>query len=225
MVRQTKRYALFDAKDGDRTTDQPWVGNGYGIIPFGDPRSDIDFERFYRRIWARGFHNPNYEQDNAPGGAARTRRRSVRVGVLGPVDPALAALSSLPDAPVPEPELREDPETRPAVPTSTPEAGSSTSVSVAAAGVGAAAEPAMMGCSTAMSSWRSAARTKGPDRRPWSGRLVGEQVEGSFGDGAGDAGGGAGDDREGEPQPDADLVVHGAAFRWRSMSAAGPVAV
>jgi sugar phosphate isomerase/epimerase len=70
VARQTKRYALFHAKDGDRTTDPPGVGNGYGIIPFGDPRSDIDFERFYRRIGAKGFHNSNYEQDNAPGGAA-----------------------------------------------------------------------------------------------------------------------------------------------------------
>jgi hypothetical protein len=70
VARQTKRYALFHAKDGDRTEDAPGVGNGYGIIPFGDPRSDIEFERFYRRIGARGFHNSNYEQDNAPGGAA-----------------------------------------------------------------------------------------------------------------------------------------------------------
>jgi hypothetical protein len=70
VARQPKRYALFHAKDGDRTPDAPGVGNGYSIIPFGDPRSDIDFERFYRRVGARGFHNSNYEQDNAPGGAA-----------------------------------------------------------------------------------------------------------------------------------------------------------
>jgi sugar phosphate isomerase/epimerase len=70
VARQTKRYALFHAKDGDRTADAPGVGNGYSFIPFGDPRSDIDFERFYKRIGARGYHNSNYEQDNAPGGAA-----------------------------------------------------------------------------------------------------------------------------------------------------------
>jgi sugar phosphate isomerase/epimerase len=70
VARQTYRYALFHAKDGDRTADAPGVGNGYGIIPFGDDRSDIDFERFYRRIGARNYHNSNYEQDNAPGGAA-----------------------------------------------------------------------------------------------------------------------------------------------------------
>ena len=40
------------------------------FIPFGDPRSDIDFEQFFRRIGAKGYHNSNYEQDNAPGGAA-----------------------------------------------------------------------------------------------------------------------------------------------------------
>lgn len=81
VARQTKRYALFHAKDGDRTTDPPGVGNGYQIIPFGDPSSDIDFERFYRRIGARGYHNSNYEQDNAPGGAADPGR-SLRHAVI-----------------------------------------------------------------------------------------------------------------------------------------------
>ena len=70
VAQQTKRYALFHAKDGDRTEQAPGVGNGYNIIPFGDSRSDIDFETFFRNIGAKGFHNPNYEQDNAPGGAA-----------------------------------------------------------------------------------------------------------------------------------------------------------
>ena len=70
VARQAKRYALFHAKDGDRTTDPPGVGNGYNIIPFGDPTSDIDFERFFKRIGGRGYHNPNYEQDNSPGGSA-----------------------------------------------------------------------------------------------------------------------------------------------------------
>jgi hypothetical protein len=46
------------------------VGNGYTMVPFGDPRSDIDYARFLRNQGAKGFHNPNYEQDNAPGGAA-----------------------------------------------------------------------------------------------------------------------------------------------------------
>ena len=67
---QTIRYPLYHAKDGDRTLDPPGVGNGYIFIPFGDPRSDIDFETFFKNQGARGYHNPNYEQDNAPGGAA-----------------------------------------------------------------------------------------------------------------------------------------------------------
>ena len=67
---QTMRYGLFHAKDGDRTTQEPGVGNGYNIIPFGDERSDIDFETFFSEMGAKGFHNPNYEQDNAPGGSA-----------------------------------------------------------------------------------------------------------------------------------------------------------
>ncbi len=70
VARQTKRYALFHAKDGDSTGEPLGVGNGYSFVPFGDPRSDIDFEHFYRGIGAKGFHNSNYEQDNAPGGSA-----------------------------------------------------------------------------------------------------------------------------------------------------------
>ena len=41
------------------------VGDGYTFIPFGDPRSDIDFETFFKNQGAKGYHNPNYEQDNA----------------------------------------------------------------------------------------------------------------------------------------------------------------
>ena len=40
------------------------------MIPFGDPRSDIDFATFFKEQGAKGYHNPNYEQDNAPGSAA-----------------------------------------------------------------------------------------------------------------------------------------------------------
>jgi sugar phosphate isomerase/epimerase len=67
---QTIRYPLYHAKDGDRTVEPLGVGNGYTMIPFGDPRSDIDFATFFKEQGARGYHNPNYEQDNAPGGAA-----------------------------------------------------------------------------------------------------------------------------------------------------------
>lgn len=69
VASQTKRFALYHAKDGDRTADLPGVGNGYSIVPFGDASSDIDFETFFANQGAKGYHNPNYEQDNAGGGA------------------------------------------------------------------------------------------------------------------------------------------------------------
>ena len=40
------------------------------MVPFGDPTSDIDFVTFFKDDGPRGYPNPNYEQDNAPGGAA-----------------------------------------------------------------------------------------------------------------------------------------------------------
>jgi sugar phosphate isomerase/epimerase len=67
---QTMRHALYHAKDGDRVPDAPLTQNGYNMVPFGDPSSDIDFVTFFRDQGARGFHNPNYEQDNAPGGGS-----------------------------------------------------------------------------------------------------------------------------------------------------------
>jgi sugar phosphate isomerase/epimerase len=68
VARQTRRYPLFHAKDGDRNDQPPGVGNGYTIVPFGT--GDIDFQDFFKNMGARGYHNPNYEQDNAPGGGA-----------------------------------------------------------------------------------------------------------------------------------------------------------
>lgn len=70
VARQTKRYALYHAKDGDRTEQPPGEGQGYTMVPFGDERSDIDFATFFKNQGAKGFHNPNYEQDNAPGGSS-----------------------------------------------------------------------------------------------------------------------------------------------------------
>jgi hypothetical protein len=70
VAQQTHRYPLYHAKDGDRTLEPPGVGNGYNFVPFGDSSSDIDFETFFGGQGAKGFHNPNYEQDNAPGGSA-----------------------------------------------------------------------------------------------------------------------------------------------------------
>ncbi|WP_380169293.1 hypothetical protein [Jannaschia sp. R86511] len=68
-AREGMRIPLFHAKDGDHTGAEPGVGNGYNIVPFGDASSDIDFERFFRSYRPKGQMNPNYEQDNAPGGA------------------------------------------------------------------------------------------------------------------------------------------------------------
>ncbi len=68
VATQTQRYPLYHAKDGDSTGQAPGVGQGYTMIPFGDPRSDIDFATFFKEQGAKGLHNPNYEQDNAPGG-------------------------------------------------------------------------------------------------------------------------------------------------------------
>jgi hypothetical protein len=70
VAKQTHRYPLYHAKDGDRTTQPPGVGDGYTMVPFGDPNADIDYVTFFQGQGAKGSHNPNYEQDNAPGGAA-----------------------------------------------------------------------------------------------------------------------------------------------------------
>lgn len=88
VAAQTQRYALFHAKDGDRTDQAPGVGNGYNMIPFGDPRSDIDFGTFFKNMGAKGYHNPNYEQDNAPGGSADPGQslRFARLSAAGMAD-------------------------------------------------------------------------------------------------------------------------------------------
>ena len=70
VASQPIRFPLFHAKDGDKVDGAPPSQNGYTMIPFGDPRSDIDYQRFFKDQGAKGYHNPNYEQDNAPGGSA-----------------------------------------------------------------------------------------------------------------------------------------------------------
>jgi sugar phosphate isomerase/epimerase len=67
---QPERYVLYHAKDGARTADPPGVGQGYEFVPFGHPRSDIDFRPFLRDHAAMANPHPNYEQDDAPGGSA-----------------------------------------------------------------------------------------------------------------------------------------------------------
>ena len=43
-----------------------WIPTGN----HGATHCPIDFEHFYSNIGAKGYHNSNYEQDNAPGGSA-----------------------------------------------------------------------------------------------------------------------------------------------------------
>ncbi|WP_392543370.1 sugar phosphate isomerase/epimerase family protein [Oryzobacter telluris] len=65
VAAQTKRFPLFHAKDGVKDATQ---ANGYVMAPFG--LGDIDYSTFLRRVGAKGSHNPMWEQDTAPGGAA-----------------------------------------------------------------------------------------------------------------------------------------------------------
>lgn len=65
VAAQTTRFPLFHAKDGRKDTTQ---ANGYVMTPFG--QGDIDYTTFFQRIGAKGYHNPMWEQDTAPGGAA-----------------------------------------------------------------------------------------------------------------------------------------------------------
>lgn len=82
ITAQPLRYPLYHAKDGERRDDQPvGTGDGYRMIPFGDPRSDIDYDAIFRRHRPRGYHNPNYEDDSAPGGAGDPGR-SLRHAVI-----------------------------------------------------------------------------------------------------------------------------------------------
>jgi sugar phosphate isomerase/epimerase len=62
---QPIRFPLFHAKDGD---SRPDLANGYEMVPFGT--GDIDYTTFLSSTGAKGYHNPMYEQDTAPGGAA-----------------------------------------------------------------------------------------------------------------------------------------------------------
>jgi sugar phosphate isomerase/epimerase len=62
---QPIRFPLFHAKDGDARPD---LANGYEMVPFGT--GDIDYRSFLTQTGAKGYHNPMYEQDTAPGGAA-----------------------------------------------------------------------------------------------------------------------------------------------------------
>ena len=65
VAAQTTRFPLFHAKDGRRDDTVP---AGYVMTPFGE--GDIDYTTFFGSVGAKGYHNPMWEQDTAPGGAA-----------------------------------------------------------------------------------------------------------------------------------------------------------
>ncbi|MEW2473644.1 sugar phosphate isomerase/epimerase family protein [Micromonospora gifhornensis] len=65
VATRTMRFPLFHAKDG---AFNPNVAAGYEMVPLG--QGDIDYGNFFANMGAKGYHNPMWEQDNAPGGAA-----------------------------------------------------------------------------------------------------------------------------------------------------------
>ncbi|WP_233513818.1 sugar phosphate isomerase/epimerase family protein [Micromonospora craterilacus] len=65
VAARTKRFPLFHAKDGRYN---PALTNGYEMTPLGD--GDIDYGNFFANMGAKGYHNPMWEQDTAPGGTA-----------------------------------------------------------------------------------------------------------------------------------------------------------
>lgn len=64
-AQRNDRFPLFHAKDG---RSRPDLASGYEIVAFG--AGDIDYQAFFSGVNARGYHNPMWEQDTAPGGAA-----------------------------------------------------------------------------------------------------------------------------------------------------------
>jgi sugar phosphate isomerase/epimerase len=65
VASHSRRFPLFHCKDGDRDASQP---NGHVMVPFGE--GDINFQQFFETIGDPYDRHANYEQDNAPGGAA-----------------------------------------------------------------------------------------------------------------------------------------------------------
>ncbi|PZG02394.1 Tat (twin-arginine translocation) pathway signal sequence [Micromonospora deserti] len=65
VAAQPIRFPLFHAKDG---AFNPANSAGYDMVPLG--QGDIDYGNFFANMGAKGYHNPMWEQDNAPGGAA-----------------------------------------------------------------------------------------------------------------------------------------------------------
>ncbi len=61
----TNRFPLFHVKDGVRNDANP---DGYDMVPAGT--GVVPLKKLLDAIGKPGFRHPNYEQDNAPGGAA-----------------------------------------------------------------------------------------------------------------------------------------------------------
>lgn len=74
---QPIRFPLFHAKDGK---SNPAVPNGYDMVPFGT--GDIDYQTFFKDMGARGYHNPMWEQDTAPGNAVTAPGQSLQLAQL-----------------------------------------------------------------------------------------------------------------------------------------------
>lgn len=65
VASHSQRFPLFHAKDGNRNGA---LANGYEMTPLGE--GDINFQQFFETIGDPDFRHANWEQDNAPGGAA-----------------------------------------------------------------------------------------------------------------------------------------------------------
>jgi sugar phosphate isomerase/epimerase len=62
---RSHRFPLFHVKDGVRNDNNP---DGYDMVPAGT--GVVPLQKLLDAIGDKGFRHPNYEQDNAPGGAA-----------------------------------------------------------------------------------------------------------------------------------------------------------
>jgi sugar phosphate isomerase/epimerase len=62
---RSRRFPLFHVKDGVRNDNNP---DGYDMVPAGT--GVVPLKKLLDAIGDQGFRHPNYEQDNAPGGAA-----------------------------------------------------------------------------------------------------------------------------------------------------------
>jgi sugar phosphate isomerase/epimerase len=65
VKQHSHRFPLFHVKDGVRNDTVP---DGYTMVPAGT--GDVPLQELLNAIGDRPFRHPNYEQDNAPGGAA-----------------------------------------------------------------------------------------------------------------------------------------------------------